>query len=333
MLIHIGYHKTASTALQEHFFGAPESGFVRWEDDRRLTHPYLVCHSPFAPVPAEIRDELGARARQARDAEKCFVVSHERLSGYFATGGFDSEAIARRLCTAFPAARVLIVVREQRAMLESFYSQYVTDGGVLPFGKFMRPISRSLRRSPDFDLDYLLYDRLAQLYMDLLGPANVLVLPFELLARRPADFLGRIAAHCGVPIDGERFAGGLPRTNDRRSVLLQELVRQVNRLQRSQLNPGGLFESLPINRLAGAVAARCTPAAEFVTPGFVARALSGRRRARIAQLVRGRFEDSNARLESLAGLALDEWGYALPREPADFDPASSGAPNARQCPA
>jgi hypothetical protein len=240
------------------------------------------------------------------------VISHERLSGYFATGGFDSEAIARRLAAAFPQARVLIIIREQAAMLESFYSQYVSDGGVLPFSKLIRPMSRVLRRAPEFDIDYLCYDNLVGCYRSLFGADRVLVLPFELLTSDPARFVRRIGEHCGVAVDSELYADGLPRTNERRSVLLQGLVRQANRLQRSQLNPGGWFGTLPVHRGAQALAGRLSGPVDFVTPRFVRRAIVEPRRRHIAALIDGRYAASNSRLEDMTGLALRQWGYDLP---------------------
>ena len=312
MLIHIGYHKTASTALQEHVFGDPATGFARWGEDRRLAHPWLVCHSPLAPLPDEVRGALLRLDAEAQAQGKCFVVSHERLSGYYATGGFDSAAIARRLAAAFPEARILVVVREQRSMLESFYSQYVSDGGVLPFGKLMRPMAQDLLRAPGFDPDFLRYDRLVALYRELFGGDRVLVLPFELLKARPGEFVRRIGAHCGLEIAEQRFAKGLPRTNERRSILLQELVRQLNRLQRGQLNPGGLTERLPVHRAANELSKRLSGAVDALTPGFLSRAILARRRGRIGELAASRYAESNAELERLTGLSLAEWGYDLP---------------------
>jgi hypothetical protein len=312
MLIHIGFHKTASTALQEHVFGDPATGFVRWAEDRKLAHPYLVCHSPLAPIPDQARDELLGLDAAAKAGGKCLVVSHERLSGYYATGGFDSAAIARRMAEAFPEARILIVVREQRAMLESFYSQYVSDGGVLPFAKFMRPMPQTRLRAPGFDPDFLLYDRLVQLYRGLFGADRVLVLPFELLKARPGEYVRRIGDHCGLTIGEDRFAAGLPRTNERRSIILQELVRQLNRVQRSQLNPGGLVERLPVHRAANEISRRLSGTVHALTPGFVNRAILEGRRRRITQLAGSRYAASNSALERITGLALTEWGYDLP---------------------
>jgi hypothetical protein len=315
MLIHIGYHKTASTALQDYVFRREDSGFACWPDDRKLVHPYLVCRSPYEPVSEDARADLQRQADEAREVGRCFVISHERLSGYFATGGFDSEAIARRLAAAFPAARVLVVVREQGAMLESFYSQYISDGGVLPFRKFMRPISQNLRRAPEFDLDYLCYDRLVACYRSLFGAERVLVLPFELLRSDPAGFVSRIGTHCSVSVDAAAYAGGLPRTNERRSVLVQGIIRQVNRLQRSQLNPGGLFETVPVHRAGQAHSRRLSGPVDALTPGFVERAILEPRRRHIAKLIDGYYAASNARLEEMTGLALGDFGYSLPGAP------------------
>ena len=97
------------------------------------------------------------------------VLSHERLSGYPHSGGFDSRAIAERLATVLPGARILIVVREQRSMIHSNYHQYVRDGGACPLHRYLQPPQPSMRRMPGFAAEFFAYDRLVETYRSHFG--------------------------------------------------------------------------------------------------------------------------------------------------------------------
>ena len=119
------------------------------------------------------------------------------MSGYPASGGYDSQLIADRLHRMVPRARVLIVIREQKSFLRSMYSQYVTDGGDLPLSRFLNPPEPHLNRVPGWDFDFLAYHRLIGYYRKLFGPERVLVLPFELLTREPRRFITDILRFCG----------------------------------------------------------------------------------------------------------------------------------------
>src|SRR5438105_1592553 len=170
VLLHIGYHKTATTLLQRFVFGNAALGFERWGEDEdwsegrsRVTSIFVV-RGPFDRLTSEELAYLDGLARAAAARDHTFVVSHERLCGYFATGGYDSAAIADRLHSAFPRARVLVVLREQRSMILSAYSQFITDGGALTLRRYLRPPQPSTRRAPFFDAGYYEYDKLISYY-------------------------------------------------------------------------------------------------------------------------------------------------------------------------
>ena len=108
---------------------------------------------------------------------------------------------------------MLIVIREQRAMILSTYKQYVQVGGAAPLRHFLEPpVGRSLR-VPLFDWRYFEYDHLVRHYQRLFGEEHVLTLPFELFVRdgrafvQPSSPAGRFPTTCS-----RRFATGAGRT-------------------------------------------------------------------------------------------------------------------------
>jgi hypothetical protein len=53
------------------------------------------------------------------------VITDERLSGNPQSGGYDSRELADKTPRTFPDSKMLIVVREQTAIIYSSYKQYV----------------------------------------------------------------------------------------------------------------------------------------------------------------------------------------------------------------
>ena len=105
--------------------------------------------------------------------------------------------LAERLRATFPEARILLVFREQRALIRSMYSQHITDGGVESLGRFLDTPEPRLGRKPSFNLAVYEFDRLIALYRQLFGPDQVLALPVELLE----DSLKHATGHLGAASD------------------------------------------------------------------------------------------------------------------------------------
>jgi hypothetical protein len=305
VLLHIGYHKTGSTFLQRQVFDAGDLGFVRLSGERRLINQHLIATNSFHEVPAEIVGQIRDEAAAAASAGRILVVSHERLSGYPALGGYDSRLIADRLHGMVPGARVLIVIREQKSFIRSMYSQYVTDGGDQSLSRFLNPPEPHLNRVPGWDFAFLAYHRLIGYYRDLFGAERVVVLPFELLTREPQRFVAGILRFCGR---GPENAPPPSATvlNPKRPLTLQFFARLLNRhLVRSQLSNSG-FLPHPTSRAA---LARLAPLVGALSPGFVERALDCRMRRAIDAAVGDRYAESNRLTRALTGLDLAAYGY------------------------
>jgi hypothetical protein len=119
------------------------------------------------------------------------VVSNERLSGHPSSGGYDSKEIADRLAAVFPEGKVLIVIREQRSVIQSVYKQYVLAGGPSPFGRFVDAPADPADRVPAFDFRFYEYHHLIRHYQDRFGGGSVRVLAYETFVQDPAEFVRR----------------------------------------------------------------------------------------------------------------------------------------------
>ena len=301
-LLHIGYMKTGSTWLQRHVTSNEAAGLrtiaAREDLTERLVRPTVLAYDP-ADVRALVAGPLLECARRGLVP----VISHERLSGNPTSGGFDSTILADRLAELFPHARVAVVVREQRSFLASFYNEYVCGGGASSLRHFLHPPPGV--KLPLFDASVLEYHRLIGYYHGLFGRENVLVLPFEALARDRLAFCNRLVAFAdgrplaSVPADPARRS---------RSWALLGLQRRLNfALYRDSSNPSAPVRVPKINRVID-VASRAVPAP-----------LDRRRKrhvaADVAAFAGARYAESNRQTQAFVGESLRALGYDLGPEP------------------
>lgn len=301
-LIHIGYHKTGTTWLQAFVFDNAELGYVSpWSRGEMIER--LVLTKALAYDAEDIRGWLAPGLALAAEKRLIPALSAERFSGNPHSGGYDSSLVAERFAEALPGARVVAIVREQRAMIASCYKQYVRVGGACSAQAYLNPPKLGRPRVPLFDPDFFMYDRLIGRYRELFGAENVLALPFESLKADADAFVGRISAFTGAP-----DPGSVPREkkNVALSALACSLKRQFNRfLVRDALNPAA-----PVGnpRVGGAVQ-RAFEGVDRFTPKGVRRWSEGRLRRRVDEVAQGRYAASNRRLGEMIGEDLGSLGY------------------------
>jgi hypothetical protein len=224
------------------------------------------------------------------------VITHERLAGNPHSGGHDSVQTCQRLLKVFPDAGVLIVIREQCAMIRSIYNHYVREGGACTLRQYLDPPMGA--KIPLFDLRFLEYHRLIEAYRHHFE-GRVLVLPYEEFTRCPITFCNAIGAFAGAP----------------------EVSVATNERVNVSLNGTVLFAMRMTNRFFGLdnvnpCAWRCSPTLRRLYHRLD-RALPKRlgmwyerRNARIiSQRVGSCFAESNRRTSEMIGMDLSEYGY------------------------
>ena len=302
-LIHIGYHRTGAAWLQREVFDRAESGFRAIDPLRAKAR--LVIPNPLDFDPAACRRSFEPELERASTDGAAPVLSAVRLSGSPYTAGYDSKEIAERLHAVFPHARILIVLREQRAALVSLYRRYVRDGGVESLRRFCRRPGFGSKQLGSFDFSHLAYDRLVRCYQELFGGDRVLVLTHERLVRDPREFVARIAGFAGATAPRDLDAHAARRGHCGLTLLLK---RPANLIAcRSGHNPGSLIES----ELAARANARCFDMLDAAMPEWVRRASDSRFRLASERLVGDRYARSNRLTATLTGLDLGSLGYTV----------------------
>jgi hypothetical protein len=207
--------------------------------------------------------------------------------------------IADRLALAFPHARVLIVIREQKASIYSMYQQYVRNGGAARLEKYLAP--RNPAEIPQFRFSHYEYHKLIEHYFQRFGRENVLVLPFEWLKINPDRFMQAIAAF--VYVDQQ-----LTVDSGRQYSSMNALIITTKRFYnlyfvRNSLNPAAPFyvknHEQRFERF------------QRLVPYRWSKPFERRFRSHITSVVGERYALSNHKTSELIGVDLKELGYQV----------------------
>lgn len=190
-LIHIGYHKTATTWFQQVYYPlARDATYV----PRAVVRQAFLQDGAFTFDPARARALIDSHTGGAAR----LVLCEEGLSGYPHNGammGCLSKEVAGRLKATLPEARIVIFIRAQAEAIAATYQQYLRGGGthrphryLFPYDYLYGAIAQP-HKVPRFSFDHFAYDRLIACYEELFGADRVHVFLYEAFRRDPVDFL------------------------------------------------------------------------------------------------------------------------------------------------
>jgi hypothetical protein len=232
LLLHVGYHKTATTWAQRRLF-TPEHGFRQIAFHEEAFEHVVKPHGlRFSPEPMQ---KIIADARKTLEPGEVPVLSSEILSGHPFQGGHESDVYAERLKAIAPDARILISIRAQVKMIPSVYMQYLLRGGTMPYDQFFE--GKATLGYFAFTPEHFEYDVLVAHYQKLFGADNVYVLTQESLQADMDGAVTALAAFAGAT----RFDGLKPEARARTGVSYPEyaapVLRRINHVQTSTLQP------------------------------------------------------------------------------------------------
>lgn len=300
LLLHIGYHKTATTWMQKRLF-VPAHGYRQLADHTEVFAHVVRPHGLRFDARA-LEDVIRTRSA-ALPADEVPVISSEILSGHPFQGGHESDVYAERLAQIAPGARILISIRSQIRILPSVYMQYVLRGGTMPHERFFEGTQEIGYFG--FTPEHFEYDRLVALYQQLFGARNVHVMTQESLMTDMEAACSGLAHFARNDLYKGLNPEALRVQSPSYPEYLAPVLRRINHVQSSTLNPtpilalghtpGGLYRAIgyvlrqpPFKTLLG----HRKPVSDFVKHKFA-----------------GRFTESNARLAALLGDRPDLSGY------------------------
>ena len=203
-----------------------------------------------------------------------------------------------------------MIIREQHALLRSFYSQYITDGGSLSLKHFLSPPEPRIVRFPYFDSRFYEFDRHIAYYAKLFGEENVLALPYEMLRSKPLDFFEKILEFSDLPVHDIQLSSVLDdcTINPGRQPSLQLILRCMNALFfRNQCGNFALVNAKGIRRIVEKYFIYITK----IIPGYIDFKIDQRWKHIIYSIINDRYIASNRRTSQIIDIDLSEYGYKL----------------------
>ena len=310
ILIHIGYNKTASSWLQQRLFTSDSkvfeplsrtaSGQSTLAELFYLDGTYML--SPFDDNKKKIENEIDSILSSRQANEKVFVLSHERLSGNPNSGGFDAKKIALMLKAIFPDGKVLILIREQKSFLLSYYFQYLAIGGTFSIKKYLT--RQYDGKIPFFSPHHINYYPLINEYCQLFGKDNVLIIPYELFCQEPKLFLKKLGRFLDIHLDVE-LSSFSERVNQKENLFMMYHLRCLNGFKKSSSVNNYSFLK---NKYAKRIVNKLIRAGYFL-PNTWDENIKKFLYSQIAKFVGSRYVDSNKMVAQLIDIDLSQYGY------------------------
>lgn len=309
VLFHLGLHKTATSSLQEDFF-THENGFLQ-NGEKSWLLPTFVNKFCSEPTSSEELNEIGRFMLDAKSKNLTPVISHERLSGYPYSGGYDRQSILYRIRGTELNPKLLLVIREQKAWLYSAWKQTITDTGAISLKNFVNeaPLENH-SRMPGVRLEYLNYARAVTDLFSMFGKENVCVVPMEMLMSDFQQFKYRLSSCIGMDI-GEMQSSVLTRRNE--SLKLSDLYLRyyINRwLVGSPTSPKGFIPER--YRIAKAIRYIAYHGSQRFLPEIpFKQKLVLHHKNIIDDAVGEFFNESNQKTSELLDIDLTKYGYCI----------------------
>ncbi len=302
-IVHIGYHKTATTWFQNQLY--PRVTSHRYIARDRVKEGLLNPHAfAFDPEAARAHLELSHPVPP--------ILCDENMSGSFRTGGLMgamSKEVAERIHQVLPQAQIVVFIRNQVEMAAAAYAQYLKKGGTFGPRRFLFPARyrKGARRQPFkrplFSFDHFTYLGLIRHYRHLFGTDHVHVFTYEAFRQDLSSFLTHFTAELGLTVDLDAPEFALANATYRHRTLA--LARLLNHFTAKwDADKRHLLPILPSKTF------------DPILRGFNRTPLAGRRLAPeellgsdIVAFINAFYAETNRALAAETGLPLADYGY------------------------
>ena len=302
--LHVGFSKCASTFLQAFFSGHPEIFLVNqshylapfeFSDFEHGRDGYYRLFEAAAP----------GQVRLESDEHIILPLFHPVLRAA-ATTLESVEEVCRRITTVQPAAKIILVIRNQVDLIASRYSEYVLGGGKGDFRFFVDEFLCCSSDGVNYYQNY--YARIIETLRRSFGAERVLVLLQEELGRDEAETIGRLCRFLEVTVR-QPDRRGMASRRVGLSALGLRVMRGINRMLVTRQEMSMQKAKVRVPYLAYKVLQRSIRTADYYSPRW----LKGDKRtvltAGIEQRIRDEFRQDNAELADLLHMDVATLGY------------------------
>jgi len=329
IILHVGYKKCASTFLQKGIF--PHlCNVCDLAHDVPLRERHYIMEESFDPevfrgiVRGAVRnrdDDCGHVFVSWEDFVQTFDYPHR--TGVFKGDSRNSlsenrfRKILTNLHAAFPAAKIVIIIREQRDLLLSYFRFHIQASNWNT-----ESIAGLCRR---YEASFSHYDRCVRSYADTFGRENVRVVPYELLKEDRERFIEEVLSFTKgkytLSIPEKRINASSKYIVDTYpKMIINRIVNALTPFDLLLKTEGITIGGRPFPRIVRNVVLDPLAWCLNVSLGAALRryyagrygpeavcAISGEDLKSVAPVIR----ESNRRLKELTGLDLSRYGYLL----------------------
>lgn len=301
-LLHIGYAKTGSTFLQFNIF-KPDYGFYNAFDQHfaEVIQRLILCNSFTYDTIETLKFFTDKYAKAISQGLKPVISAESLLGQLFANNNIEKE-ISVRLKETFPDAKILIVIRKQKAIIKSAWKHYLRNNGAQTIDRFIRKDGIKPGFTSILNMDRFQYHFLVGQYQNLYGKENVLVLPFELLKINQKEYVNKILAFSGTDIEFKEEI--YPPANVSRTPVELYIRNKVGFFMNvDRYGDKRVFLQKVLDKLC--------PVASKITPDRINMAIDKKWDDYLEPLIDGYYRDSNNILAEITGLDLRTYHYEL----------------------
>jgi len=304
IFIHIGLHKTATTTLQRQFFPACKNlnlFTTQIPEMEKFVH-LATKKDPLYFNPGNARNILTPLFLK----DKVTLLSNEMISGPPYAGvieiGLDHRSpIISNLHSVFPNAKIIIVIRRQDSLAQSFYRQYLYSGGTTRPRVFYG--FKNDQKAPLMSLDRFYFSP----YIELLKstfPSGLLILTFEEFVQDQQSFLSKLCNFLGI--DNPKISLGKENAT-KMGPIGMEISRLLNHILRNMINRG-IVPAIPIVKKGKLTSINLNHLLHENWP-FKTKSRTSGELYTITQQIFEMTKDDNRLLDSKFSLGLDNYDY------------------------
>jgi len=303
ILIHAGLHKTGTTWLQQRVFSERDGKEIAYCGDIDLLYRTFITPAASRFSAADAREGFAPLLDRAEKHKQLAVMSGEGLAGRPFHAKYYRQHTVRRLAEAFPEARILLTIREQRAIIYSMYGQYLRFGYTASLTEFLRAVPEGSSHHPILEREFYDYMLLLQDFEQVFPADRICILPFEWLLDQPQAAIDRLAGFTGHKLAPIAAATTRQSSNPAWSDLAYSALRHLNRFHSQDARWQHKRRFPPPNAIAHQV--------NRLTPDALRDRMRQRNKALIEREIGDVYAASNARLAERIGIDLGRYGYSI----------------------
>ncbi|MEM7208545.1 MAG: sulfotransferase [Pseudomonadota bacterium] len=248
VFVHMGLHKTATSALQQHYFNTLDkiNFLTTRHPDSEILLKAILRDDPINLDSKLIRSSFD----KLMATDKANLISNEALSGPpfsgLVEGGYDHRSsVLSNLSNVLPDARIILVLRRQDRYAGSLYRQYVKSGGTRDIERYY---GYNQSRPACFNRNRFDFRTYIQHITETFGRDRVLVLLYEDFVSDLPGFLSNMSDFVGIDFPVKTIKRENKTSFGSFGI---NVTRYMNFIIRNLVNPGAPLPGIPIKYRKG----------------------------------------------------------------------------------